>query len=190
MANEMSSASSLLSNRRILAFDVATLGADTHPFAIYATVYDNKECVQTFSKRCLIINEGHGKLYDSTETDISCYEKNVMNYMELIKDFALFYLEELKGGDLIVHVNNPMKVSIFEMMLANSFIKYRDWPNKVYDVAHMLHNAGYDINDAERYNLDKYGLKYISSAVEQVERGRMQRHVHAAALSSLLFLKT
>jgi hypothetical protein len=144
--------------RPVFSFDAETNGLWGEAFAIGALVYDPGGAeVARFI----------GRLPDEVVSD-SWVRAHVLpalavepvthaRYLDLVRDFAGFYLAHRAEADVVVHVGFPVEARLLLDARARGFIGEQEAPFPLLDLAGCLAQAAEDPLSVDRY-IEKYGI--------------------------------
>lgn len=167
---------------KILSWDCESNGLWGKAFAIGAVLYEDGREVKTFYARCPI------------EGDVSIWvEENVLpqmadmaqthdNYVEMIKAFAEFFLENKDDADVIFHMGVPVEARVVLDMYDNDFIGLWDGAYPWLDIAGCLKQAGFDCTSVDSYN-EAHGI-----TVPQPEPGGTHNPLYDSRAAALCYM--
>lgn len=138
--------------RAILSFDAETNGLWGEAFAIGAILLDaqGREAARFL-----------GRLSDAVVTDewvrahvlpaLAAVPVTHLTYLDLLRDFATFYLSHRHAADVIVHIGVPVEARLLLDAHAAGLIADDEAPFPLIDVAGFLAQAGEDPTSVDLY---------------------------------------
>lgn len=140
--------------KKILSLDAETNGLWGGAFAIGAVIYKDGKEIRTFYGRCPIEGEVNSWVEGNVLPQMVDMPETAKNYVELLKQFADFYLAEKENADIIVHMGVPVEAKVFLDMHTLGIIGDWDAPYPLIDIAGNLLQAGFDPTSVDQYNKD------------------------------------
>jgi hypothetical protein len=145
--------------RKIFSFDAETNGLWGQAFAIGALVYnENGEEIARFLGRCSIDEEVNEWVQQNVLPALIDVPITHLNYEELLRDFAKFYMENKENADVVVHMGYIVEAKILRDMHDLKLIGDWDAPYPLYDVSGNLQQVGEDPTSVDKY-AQKYGIE-------------------------------
>lgn len=120
---------------KIFSFDAETNGLWGEAFSIAAVVMEDGIVAKTFLGRCPIDGEINPWVAKNVLPKMKNIKTNSRSYMDMLKSFSEFYLENKEDAHVIVHVGFPVETKILHGMQRFGFIRDWDAPFPLVDIS-------------------------------------------------------
>lgn len=168
--------------KKVFSWDAETNGLWGKSFAIGAVVYEDGVEVKTFYARCPI----EGKVDSWVEENVLPQMVDMIqtheSYLEMLKAFSKFFLENKEDADVIFHMGVPVEARVVLDMHDQGLIGQWDGAYPWLDIAGCLQQAGIDCTSVDSYNAT-HGI-----VVPQPEAGGTHNPLYDSRAAALCYM--
>ena len=144
--------------KKVFSFDAETDGLWGQAFAIGALVYDEGgQEIARFVGRLPDVVVTDGWVKENVLPKIQDIPVTHQTYEALLAGFAMFYLANKEGADVVTHMGYIVEAKVLRDLHAAGLIGGWDGPFPLCDVSGNLQQSGEDPTSVDRY-VKKHGL--------------------------------
>lgn len=138
--------------KKVFSFDAETNGLWGQAFQLAAVVYDEQgNEIDRFSSRCGIKGETNTWVAENVLPAIQHIPESYGQYVDMVEDFATFYMNHKEGADVIAHMGYIVEAKVLRDMHDLGFIGDWDAPYPLLDVSGNLQQAGFNPTSCDEY---------------------------------------
>lgn len=168
--------------KKVFSWDCETNGLLGKAFSIGAVVYEDGREVKKFYARCPIEGAVDSWVAANVLPQMVGMEETHNNYLEMLKAFSKFFLENKEDADVIFHMGVPVEARVVLDMHDQGLIGQWDGAYPWLDIAGCLKLAGFDCTSVDSYNAT-HGI-----VVPQLENGGTHNPLYDSRAAALCYM--